>query len=77
MTIHVTPEPDFSYVSFETNIPSSSYRDIICKVLDTFNPGKFTVTIFTNQVRRKSGNFKKNVHHLHFNSNLKLALFEY
>lgn len=50
MTIHVTPEPDFSYVSFETNIPSSSYREIISKVIDTFNPGKFTVTIFTNQV---------------------------
>ncbi|CAH1980398.1 unnamed protein product [Acanthoscelides obtectus] len=51
MTIHITPEPDFSYVSFETNIPSSSYREIIQKVLDTFNPGKFTVTIFANQVR--------------------------
>nr|CAI5846823.1 unnamed protein product [Callosobruchus analis] len=49
MTIHITPEPDFSYVSFETNIPSSSYREIIQKVLDTFNPGKFTVTIFANQ----------------------------
>ncbi|XP_018576566.1 S-adenosylmethionine decarboxylase proenzyme isoform X2 [Anoplophora glabripennis] len=50
MTIHITPEPEFSYVSFETNIPSSSYREIINKVLDTFNPGKFTVTIFANQV---------------------------
>ncbi|XP_076275242.1 S-adenosylmethionine decarboxylase isoform X2 [Rhynchophorus ferrugineus] len=50
MTIHITPEPDFSYVSFETNIPSSSYKEIITKVLDTFLPGKFTVTVFTNQV---------------------------
>ncbi|CAH1116296.1 unnamed protein product [Phaedon cochleariae] len=49
MTIHITPEPDFSYVSFETNIPSSSYKEIINKVLDTFNPGKFTITVFANQ----------------------------
>nr|XP_023023255.1 S-adenosylmethionine decarboxylase proenzyme isoform X1 [Leptinotarsa decemlineata] len=49
MTIHITPEPDFSYVSFETNIPSSSYEEIIKKVLKTFNPGKFTVTVFSNK----------------------------
>lgn len=50
MTIHITPEPDFSYVSFETNIPSSSYKEIISNVLETFNPGKFTVTVFSNQL---------------------------
>ncbi|XP_008196912.1 S-adenosylmethionine decarboxylase proenzyme isoform X1 [Tribolium castaneum] len=49
MTIHITPEPEFSYVSFETNVPCSSYREIISKVLDTFLPGKFTVTVFANQ----------------------------
>ncbi|KAG5871716.1 hypothetical protein JTB14_008542 [Gonioctena quinquepunctata] len=53
MTIHITPEPDFSYVSFETNIPSSSYKEIINKVLDTFKPGNFTVTVFSNQLSRK------------------------
>jgi S-adenosylmethionine decarboxylase len=51
MTIHITPEPEFSYVSFETNVACSSYREIINKVLDTFLPGKFTVTVFANQVR--------------------------
>jgi len=49
MTIHVTPEPDFSYVSFETNAPQSSYKDIIGRVLDTFNPGKFVMTTFANK----------------------------
>lgn len=49
MTIHITPEPEFSYVSFETNIPVNCYRDIITKVLDTFLPGKFTITVFANQ----------------------------
>lgn len=48
MTIHITPEHDFSYVSFETNVPASSYRDVITNVLDIFQPGKFTITAFTN-----------------------------
>lgn len=52
MTIHITPEPDFSYVSFETNVPVSSYKEIIGRVLDTFLPGKFTVTVFNNQVSK-------------------------
>jgi len=45
-TIHITPEPEFSYVSFETNVPSKQYKEIIHKVLRIFNPGKFTTTIF-------------------------------
>ncbi|KAF5277459.1 hypothetical protein FQA39_LY18489 [Lamprigera yunnana] len=49
MTIHITPESEFSYVSFETNMMAASYSEIITKVLDTFHPGKFVVTIFTNQ----------------------------
>ncbi|XP_017782872.1 PREDICTED: S-adenosylmethionine decarboxylase proenzyme isoform X2 [Nicrophorus vespilloides] len=49
MTIHITPESEFSYVSFETNVPSGSYRETIGKVLDVFNPGKFTITVFANQ----------------------------
>ncbi|KAK9507584.1 hypothetical protein O3M35_007409 [Rhynocoris fuscipes] len=49
MTIHVTPEPDFSYVSFETNAPRTTYRDIIQRVLDVFHPGKFVLTLFSNK----------------------------
>ncbi|CAF1034742.1 unnamed protein product, partial [Adineta ricciae] len=45
-TIHITPEPDFSYVSFETNVPYHQYNEIIDKVVKIFNPGKFTTTIF-------------------------------
>ena len=51
MTIHITPEQDFSYVSFETNVPANHYQEIIGKVLDTFMPGKFTVTVFSIIVR--------------------------
>lgn len=28
-TIHITPEPEFSYVSFETNFSQTSYDDLI------------------------------------------------
>lgn len=50
MTIHITPEPEFSYVSFESNISASSYGDLIARVIETFQPGKFVVTIFANKV---------------------------
>lgn len=49
MTIHITPEPEFSYVSFESNIAASSYSDLIKRVVDTFKPGKFIVTVFANK----------------------------
>ncbi|XP_012270444.2 S-adenosylmethionine decarboxylase proenzyme isoform X2 [Orussus abietinus] len=49
MTIHITPEPEFSYVSFECNIPEASYEEVIRRVLETFKPGKFVVTIFANK----------------------------
>lgn len=49
MTIHITPEPEFSYVSFECNVSETSYDEIIRRVLNTFKPGKFVVTIFANK----------------------------
>jgi S-adenosylmethionine decarboxylase len=45
-TIHITPEPDFSYVSFETNVSYHQYQELTRKLLKMFNPGKFTTTIF-------------------------------
>lgn len=53
MTIHITPEAEFSYVSFESNIQQSSYLDVIARVLETFRPGKFIVTSFANKVSYK------------------------
>ena len=47
-TIHITPEPEFSYVSFETNL-SQTYDDLIRKVVEVFKPGKFVTTLFVNQ----------------------------
>ncbi|KAH8410677.1 hypothetical protein KR009_011754 [Drosophila setifemur] len=49
MTIHITPENQFSYVSFETNVALNNYRKLINHVINTFKPGKFIVTIFANK----------------------------
>jgi hypothetical protein len=57
MTIHITPEPEYSYVSFETNVPVESYEEVITRVIDTFRPGKFVLTLFANRVRNKSPYF--------------------
>jgi len=44
-TIHVTPEPHCSFVSFETNVPLENNSDLINKVLSIFRPGRFCVLI--------------------------------
>lgn len=49
MTIHITPESNCSYVSFETNYPMDSYHDLITRVVNAFNPGKFVVTAFVSK----------------------------
>ncbi|KAI2796488.1 AMP deaminase [Blomia tropicalis] len=45
MTIHITPEPDFSYVSLETDVPQVNYPDFIAKILRLFRPQKFMLNI--------------------------------
>lgn len=53
-TIHVTPERQCSYASFETNVPASKYGmtdlDVIERVINIFKPGKFSVTLFDSDV---------------------------
>jgi S-adenosylmethionine decarboxylase len=49
-TVHVTPEPQCSYASFETNIPACQSgretADIVEQVVKIFRPGRFSVTLF-------------------------------
>ncbi|XP_027842804.2 S-adenosylmethionine decarboxylase proenzyme 2 [Aphis gossypii] len=59
MTIHITPQQEFSYVSFETNVPQSSYKELILKVLKTFQPEKCVLTMFTNEVSPSKSNHKE------------------
>ncbi|XP_030381174.1 S-adenosylmethionine decarboxylase proenzyme [Scaptodrosophila lebanonensis] len=49
MTIHITPEKKFSYVSFESNVALDNYTNLINKVIKTFQPAKFIVSIFANK----------------------------
>ncbi|PHH52698.1 S-adenosylmethionine decarboxylase proenzyme [Ceratocystis fimbriata CBS 114723] len=56
-TVHVTPEPQCSYASFETNVPSGqsgrTTGDIIEHVVGIFRPGRFSVTLFEAKDARK------------------------
>jgi S-adenosylmethionine decarboxylase len=49
-TVHVTPEPQCSYASFETNVPARQTgretTDVIEHVVGIFQPGRFSVTLF-------------------------------
>jgi S-adenosylmethionine decarboxylase len=46
-TIHVTPEPQCSYASYETNLSLPCYSQLISQVLDIFKPDNFTISLFT------------------------------
>jgi len=48
-TIHVTPQDMCSYVSFETNLFQRDYTELINKVITTFKPGKFIITLFSTK----------------------------
>lgn len=49
-TVHVTPEPQCSYASFETNVPGRQTGretvEVIEHVVNIFKPGRFSVTLF-------------------------------
>ncbi|KAH9420362.1 AMP deaminase [Dermatophagoides pteronyssinus] len=60
MTIHITPEQEFSYVSVEMNVPQKSYISFMAKVIDVFKPGKFMLNLFVpsiNNLRSKQQQF--------------------
>lgn len=61
-TIHITPEPDFSYVSFETNVPYGQYNELVRKIVAMFNPGKFTTTIFGGSASTSLDSHRKCFH---------------
>ncbi|VDM07367.1 unnamed protein product [Wuchereria bancrofti] len=61
ITIHVTPEPNFSYVSFETNQNALNLNDQMLKVLEIFRPNKFLLTIFTNELSNEGKEVQRNL----------------
>lgn len=48
-TIHVTPEPQCSYASFETNTMLENYNPMVRNVLTVFRPQRFVLTMFGDQ----------------------------
>lgn len=52
MTIHITPETDFSYVSLETSVPMSNYPAFIRKIIALFKPGKFMLNLIAPDLRQ-------------------------
>ncbi len=61
-TVHVTPEPQCSYASFETNVPTRQSgrqtADIVEHVVSIFRPGRFTVTLFEAKPTLDAGDAK-------------------
>jgi len=47
-TIHITPQREGSYASFETNVREKNYTKVTEKVLSIFKPGRFTTVHMTN-----------------------------
>ena len=47
-TVHVTPQPDWSYASFETNVLETDYSQIIKRVVSIFKPEKFSLLLTTS-----------------------------
>lgn len=48
-TIHITPEPECSFVSFETNYNTSSFTELVNLVTRTFRPGSFCLSLFVDE----------------------------
>mmetsp|Transcript_20353 Transcript_20353/g.33561 ORF Transcript_20353/g.33561 Transcript_20353/m.33561 type:complete len:362 (-) Transcript_20353:1021-2106(-) len=48
-TIHVTPESEFSYASFETNLECADYNELVEKVVNVFKPERFIITMFADE----------------------------
>ncbi len=63
-TVHVTPEPEWSYASFETNVPSNQSgretADLIDHVVSIFKPGRFSVTRFEGKAQYPDNNNNNN-----------------
>ncbi|KAJ1982482.1 spermidine resistance protein [Dimargaris xerosporica] len=72
-TIHVTPEPECSYASFETNLaleshhPTSSalgLQALVQQVVDIFRPGKFSVSVFKTHSTADAGSSSRYAHRM-------------
>lgn len=47
-TVHVTPQPEGSYASFETNVIKNDYSGIVADVVFIFKPKRFSLLLTTS-----------------------------
>jgi hypothetical protein len=53
-TVHVTPETNFSYASFETNDPSYTTPETLAAIVGVFAPSDLTLTLTTRRGGRSA-----------------------
>jgi len=57
-TLHITPQPECSYVSFETtDVDFKSSHDLVTKVINIFKPEAFTVLVISESAPFEVGAF--------------------
>jgi len=49
-TLHITPQPECSYVSYETNYEPEKFHMLIDNILELFKPESFTVLIVSDTI---------------------------
>lgn len=64
-TVHVTPEPGYSYASFETNVPEDMFPgrltgDVVSRVVKGFLPGRMCITKFISHPCKVADNDSDN-----------------
>jgi len=58
-TLHITPQPECSYVSFETtDVDFATSHDLVAKIINVFQPEAFTVLIISEFVPFEVGSFQ-------------------
>ncbi len=58
-TVHVTPQKEGSYTSFETNVIEPDYSPTVAKVIGAFRPGRFSLVL--------TSSMEPGLNHLHRN----------
>jgi len=82
-TIHITPQPECSFVSFETNLVIKDYPALVKRVVDVFRPQCFTVLVIRDGPAEEvgfpyEGYYARNhAHHNFSTSNNHLSFFSF
>ena len=65
VTVHVTPNPEGSYASFETNMPVAAATPFAQKIVSLFQPGRFSLVVTASVNDDERIVFNPSFTHLH------------